>query len=296
MRPGRRLDDEDAAAVVDRLGEAAAIMRDAPNREGCVSRIEGRGRLLLTGDLHDNPQHFQKVIQFARLDEDPTAHLVLHELIHGERLVNGLDLSYRMLVKVADLLVAHPGRVHVLLANHELAQMAGHSVSKGAGCMTTKFNEGLAWRFGDEADLVADAVAEFVRAMPLAARSENGILCAHSLPGPGMMDRFDVGILDRELEDRDYEPMHGSAWMMVWGRGHTEAQVESLAERWNVEFFSLGHAFVENGIGIGGPRTILLNSDHERAMVLPVELSDAPPSVESAVFSALPLAGLGAED
>ena len=42
MRPGRRLDDEDAAAVVDRLGEAAAIMRDAPNREGCVSRIEGR--------------------------------------------------------------------------------------------------------------------------------------------------------------------------------------------------------------------------------------------------------------
>lgn len=258
--------------------------------------VEGRGRLLATGDLHDNPRHFSKVVRCSGLATDPDAHLVLHELIHGENLVNGLDLSYRMLVKVANLVLQYPGRVHVLLANHELAQMAGHSVSKGGGCMTSLFNDGLNAVFEDDADLVAAAIGEFVRSLPLVARTENGILCAHSVPGPGMMDRFDSDILDRDLVVADYEPFHGSAWMMVWGRGQSEMQMEALAERWGVSLFCLGHAFVADGIGIGGPRTILLNSDHERGMVLPLELSESAPTVESVIFGARPLASVEVVD
>ena len=289
-----RVDERDAVEVTDLLHAAAESMRSAPGRRGCVSAIAGDGRLLATGDLHDNPVHFQKVVAYSGIREDPDAHLVLHELIHGERLMNGVDLSYRMLVKVAGLLVDHPGRVHALLANHELAQMAGHSVSKGGGCMTERFEEGLDWAFGDEAGQVADAVSAFVRAMPLAARTDRGILCAHSVPGPSMMERFDLGILDREIRDEDYTPLHGSAWMMVWGRGQNAAQMEMIAERWDVSLFCLGHAFVENGIAIGGPRTILLNSDHERGAVLPIDLSEPPPTIESAMFSAVPLAALEA--
>ena len=289
MRP---VDELDAVAVVDRLSEAAAAMRDAPNRKGSVSLVDGRGTLLVTGDLHDNPTNFAKVVRCSKIAEKEDAHVILHELIHGERLENDLDLSYRMLVKVASLVLEHPGRVHVLLANHELAQMAGHSVSKGGGCMTTLFDQGLQEVFKEEADLVASAIGEFVRALPLAARTENGVLCAHSLPGPTMMNRFDVGILDRELEHHDYDPMEGSAWMMVWGRGQSEAQMELLAEEWGVSLFCLGHAFVENGIGIGGPRTILLNSDHEQAMVLPIDLDAPVPTMEAAVFGAFPLASV----
>lgn len=292
----RSIDEQDPAAVVDRLAAAASAMRDAPNRRGCVSLVEGRGTLLATGDLHDNPRHFSKVVQHSQLSTDPDAHLVLHELIHGENLVNGMDLSYRMLVKVANLVLQYPGRVHVLLANHELAQMAGHSVSKGGGCMTTLFNDGLQTVFEDDADLVTAAIEEFVRALPLAARTENGVLCAHSVPGPTMMDAFDSGILDRDLVASDYEPFHGSAWMMVWGRGQSDTQMEALAEHWGVSLFCLGHAFVENGIGIGGPRTVLLNSDHERGMVLPLDLSAPVPTVESAIFNAIPLASVEAVD
>ena len=290
------VDDQDAVAVVDRLSSAAAAMRDAPNRRGSVSLVDGPGTLLVTGDLHDNPTNFAKVIRCSKIAENPNAHVILHELIHGDRLVDGLDLSYRMLVKVASLVLEHPGRVHMLLANHELAQMAGHSVSKGGGCMTTLFDQGLCETFKGEADLVASAIGEFVRALPLAARTENGVLCSHSLPGPSMMDRFDLGILDRELEYQDYDPMAGSAWMMVWGRGQGEAQMESLAEEWGVSLFCLGHAFVENGIGIGGPRTILLNSDHEQAMVLPIDLDAPAPSIESAVFGAYPLSSVEVRD
>lgn len=292
MKTVRPVDDQDAVAVVDRLASAAAAMREAPNRRGSVSMVDGRGTLLVTGDLHDNPTNFAKVVRCSRIAEENDTHVILHELIHGERLENDLDLSYRMLVKVAGLVLEHPGRVHVLLANHELAQMAGHSVSKGGGCMTTLFDQGLLAVFKDEADLVASAIGEFVRALPLAARTENGVLCSHSLPGPGMMERFDMGILDRDLEHHDYAPMEGSAWMMVWGRGQSEVQMEALAEAWGVSLFCLGHAFVENGIGIGGPRTILLNSDHDQAMVLPIDLDAPAPTMESAVFGAIPLASV----
>jgi hypothetical protein len=290
-----RIDDCDPVAVATLLQAASESMLDAPGRRGCVAAIAGKGRLLATGDLHDNPMHFAKVVEYSRVREDPDAHLVLHELIHGERLVKGVDLSYRMLVKVAELLVDHPGRVHAILANHELAQMAGHSVSKGGGCMTERFNDGLDWVFGEAAPMVADAVSTFVEAMPIAARTDHGVFCSHSLPGPTMMERFDLGLIERSLELADYQSVHGSAWMMVWGRGQTAEQMEMIAERWNVSLFCLGHAFVERGIAIGGPRTLLLNSDHEHGAVLPIDLGDAPPTTESAMFSAIPLAALEAK-
>lgn len=285
--------DRRASDVMALFRAAAESMRSAPNREGCISKIPSQGRLLATGDLHDNPMHYAKVVSLAALDADPDHHVILQELIHGERTMNGLDLSYRMLVKVAQLILDYPGQVHPLLANHELAQMAGHSVSKGGGCMTTRFTDGLEFVFGDDAEGVAEAMGVFVMAMPLAARSDHGIFCSHSLPGPAMMTRFDLDIVERDLVPDDYLPLHGSAWMMVWGRGHTPEQMESIADRWGVSLFLLGHAFVENGIEIGGPRTILLNTDHDRAAVLPIDLGEAPPTVETAMFSSIPLSALG---
>ncbi|MAD19517.1 MAG: hypothetical protein CMJ52_04760 [Planctomycetaceae bacterium] len=289
----RTFDDRRADDVVELLRSASEIMRSHPGRRGAVDWIPARGRLLATGDLHDNPMHFQKVVELARLDADPDHHVVLQELIHGERTMNGVDLSYRMLTKVAKLLLDHPGQVHPLLANHELAQMAGHSVSKGGGCMTTRFHEGLDYVFGEDAEAVFEVLRDFILAMPLAARTEHGIFCSHSLPGPAMMSRFDLDVLDRDLADDDYEALVGSAWMMVWGRGHTAEQMDAIADRWGVSIFLLGHAFVENGIEIGGPRTILMNTDHERGAVLPIDLDGPPPTVESAMFSVLPLSAVG---
>ena len=295
MIEATKFSDRRGGDVVELFRAAADAMLTAPNRDGCISKIPARGRLLATGDLHDNPMHFAKVISLAALDADPDHHVILQELIHGERTMNGLDLSYRMLVKVALLLLEHPGQVHPLLANHELAQMAGHSVSKGGGCMTTRFTEGLEFVFGDDAEDVAEAMGVFVRALPLAARTDHGIFCSHSLPGPAMMSRFDLDIVDRGLGPEHYLPLQGSAWMMVWGRGHTAEQMEAIADRWGVKLFLLGHAFVENGIEIGGPRTILLNTDHERAAVLPIDLGEAPPTVETAMFSSIPLAAIGSQ-
>jgi hypothetical protein len=340
-----QLDLTDAAGVVETLRSAAAANRSAACRRGSVDVIgpgvdrEPRGergeRLIATGDLHDNPLHLARLVEAAGLG-DPArpaaAHLTLHEIIHPDRLVNGMDFSYRALTRVAALKVAFPEHVHTLLANHELAQVLGAGIVKDGVKVVEAFNEGVAYAFGDRAGDVLAAVAEFIRSMPLALvasgarpdtppsarrgaagpddRMEDGpgrdtdpeiggaaacgagtVLCAHSLPAPELMDRFDPGVLERDLAEDDYTPRRGSAHLMVWGRGHTPEQLRTLAERWGVGLFVLGHEKAEDGAMTVPPNAVVLNSDHERGVYLPIDLDRPPASVSEALGRVTRLAG-----
>lgn len=266
-------------------------MRSSTFRTGSLVQLPAAGRILVTGDLHDNPEHLRKIVQLARLDASADRHVVFHEIIHSERLVNNVDLSHRMLARLAELIVAYPQQVHVLLANHELAQMTGQGVSKGAGNSVELFNAGLQFVFSGQWSSVAESIGSFIRAMPLALASESGLFCAHSLPAPRSMEQFDLGVLRRELTDEDYRSRTGSAYLMVWGRGHTPEQIDQLAEHWEVNLFCLGHQHVETGLAIRGERVIVLNSDHEAAAVLPIDLANLP-TTEEAAFAAIRLRGV----
>ena len=287
------VDTADAEAVIDVLGAAAEHCRTERYRTHSTVRLPKRGRLLATGDLHDNPYHFDAVIRAASLDLSSDHHLLLHELIHGENLINGLDLSYRMLVRVAELKNRYPDQVHPILANHELAQMTGRSISKGAGDNRLLFDGGLAYVFGEEDDAprVREALNAFMRSWPLAVVTESGVLCAHSLPRDAMLPKFDAGILERDLHEEDYDSGTGSAYLMVWGRNHTDRTLDTLAERWKVSTFILGHAFAESGYEPLGRRGIILNSDHERGAVLPIDLT-ATPDRDQWLWSVRPISSL----
>jgi len=285
-------DLSDASAVVDLLNAGADAVLGCSNREGCCVRLPARGRLLATGDLHDNPIHLRTIVELSKLDQSRDHHVVLHELIHGDKLVNGMDLSYRMLSRVAGLAVEYPEQVHPLLANHELAQLTGKGVSKGAGNSVEMFADALDFAFRDHAGDVADAVSRFILAMPLALVSEGGVLCAHSLPTAAMMKHFDPAVFDRPLEHDDYLSPHGAAYLMTWGRGHTDEQVEELADAWDVQLFCLGHQHVDTGLEMKGPRVLVLNSDHERGTVLPLDLA-ALPTPEEALMYGMPLRAYG---
>ena len=286
--PAMPMDLNDHAAVIDLLEEAAVLLRSHPNRRGCCVNLPARGRLVLTGDLHDNVIHLKKVLSLAKLDQDPEHHVILHELIHGERLINGLDFSHRMICRVAELVREAPLQVHPLLANHEMAQLTGKGVSKGAGNATELFLEAIDYVYGDDGPDVAEAVNTFFKAMPLALRSEHGVFCAHSLPNNRLMGSFDRDVLERELVDEDYLGPTGAAYSMCWGRVHTDEQLAELAESWGVRMFCLGHQKVETGIEQRHPNAITLNSDHDRGVALPVRL-DALPSPEEALINAIPL-------
>ncbi|MEA5557623.1 hypothetical protein [Nodularia spumigena] len=292
-----QLDLRDPDLVIRLFKEGTDASRDARCRVGSIDRIEPPGTLIATGDLHDNPVHMGRVVEAAGMGLHPTPnqhahHLTLHELIHSDRLMNGMDMSYRALARAAALKAAYPERVHLLLANHELSQIVGAGIIKDGIRVVEAFDAGVEFAFHERAEEVEQAIDDFVRAMPLALRCVTprfDILCAHSLPGIGMMQRFDPAVLSRDLTPADYEPRVGSAHLMVWGRGYDAEQLEDLVERWGVNMFILGHEKAENGAKLVPPNAIILNSDHDRGVYLPIDLSD-PPSVSEAMMGVIPLA------
>ena len=264
-----------------------------------IDHIAAPGMLIATGDLHDNPMHFAKVVRAAGLDDgnasgNAPCHLVLHEVIHSDRLIGGVDLSYRALARVAALKAAHPELVHTLLANHELAQYSGTNIIKDGIKPVEAFNAGVEYVFGDGAEEVLTSIKAFIRSMPIALRCSGPrgeFLVSHSLPSAAMMNRFDPTILSRELTDEDYEPRKGSLHLLVWGRGYDHELVEDLVERWGVSTFIVGHEHAENGVRQVDPCVLILNSDHEKGVYLPIDLSD-PPRVEHMLERVVSLASV----
>jgi hypothetical protein len=309
------VDLRDAGAVIAMLRAGTAACIATPGRRGCTEWVEvdpswsgsPGATLIATGDLHDNPLHLARLVRAAGIDEAWEAktgarlgepgypgelgyprepgypgpcHLTLHELIHGDRLVNGLDYSYRVLVRAAAMKAAFPDRVHVLLANHEIAQLSGTAVAKDGVRCNEAFDEAIDVAFGDRSGEVRSFIHVFLTSLPLAVRFrcaglDGDVLCAHSLPAPEMMGSFDLGALDRELTPEDFTKRTGAARAMTWGRGHTAEQIAELARRWNVRLFALGHEKAEEGATVLSPQAIVLNSDHERGVYARMDLTRA---------------------
>ncbi len=288
-----RFDAANAEIVASWFRAGAEALLSAGCRQHSIDIVAAPGTLIATGDLHDNPGHFATLMAVAGLSldasppHDPPAapgctHLLLHELIHGDRLVNGLDFSYRTLARVAQLKAIFPERVHVVLGNHELSQIVGAGIVKDGVRVVEAFNAGVEYVFGGSAGMIHDAIADFVRAMPiaLAADTPRGrILCSHSLPSAMMMAKFDPSLLSRDLVPGDYEPRTGAAHLMVWGRGYDLELLEDLVERWGVSMFILGHDKIEEGARFVPPNALVLNSDHANGVYVPIDLAN-PASAE----------------
>ena len=269
----RQINFSNPSLVCNTLISAADKMLNLSSRSGCTHHLGSTGTAWVSGDLHDNSFNLSKIIDLASLDI-PTNHVVLQEIIHSSGPTKEHDLSYRMLVRVASLVLDYPTQVHPILANHELSQATKKQITKGGEELVGRFVRGVEYVFGNNASEVLSAINTFIYAMPLAVRSAGGLMCCHSLPDESKMDRFDVRILARDIQPADLVMSTGSANMVVWGRHHTKSQYNELAQFWGVTLFCLGHAIVPSGIEIAASNVLRLNSDHENGVVLPVDLSN----------------------
>jgi len=291
------IDMSNPEEVAQTLRDGAQANRSASCRQGSIDSISAPGHLTATGDTHDHPKNFRAIVAAAGLDGEfgsEPKHLTLHEIIHPDMKPSlpgaplPVDTSYQGLTRVAKLKTQYPEFVHFLLANHELAQAIDSLIVKNGVRCVEAFNAGIDQNFGHDstnAHTVRDAVKEFIFSMPIALRAhcpQGDILCAHSLPGPGMMDRFDTTILSRDLTEKDYEPRVGSAHLMTWGRGYDHEQLEDLTERWGINLFILGHEHADNGYALIEPNAIVLNTDHDKGVYLPIDLDHKPTLTQSA--------------
>lgn len=266
------LDLNDANRITDLLYKTAELNLSDPQRNACVVNLPDHGSLLATGDLHDNTPALQRIVKQAKLDQSPDHHLVMHELIHGPNRLNGMDLSIRTLARACAIKCAFPEQVCFLLSNHELAQRRQEHVFKDGGSDVDAFNDGLEHLYEGEASRVHQAFDAYVDSLPLAVRCANGVMVSHSLPSPRKIEVFDKDVLERDLTDADYSSQ-GSAHYMVWGRHQNNKIAGELAQAWGVKAFVVGHQQAEMGWEEKAHNMLILASDHNHGVCLPIDLS-----------------------
>lgn len=264
-----------ADEVIEVFDTAAEENRLSPLRHGQIVQLPDQGEVWMTGDLHDHRTNFRKLTKAGDLGKNPERHLVLHELIHGDHYDgDGAEDSWHMLYKAALLKCDFSRQVHFLLANHDLAQVQGEGIMKAGLSVCEAFTAGVRRDFKDRGDAVSIAISEFFLSLPLAVRCPNGLFFCHSLPTDAQIDAFDFTVFDRALSGPDYMRRTGPVYQLIWGRNMTPATAEKFGDNVGANILVTGHQPQDTGYGVNGERHLILASDHNQGVFLPLKLAE----------------------
>jgi hypothetical protein len=277
--------------IVDLLNKGTEANNADKYRRDNLICLPAEGNLILTGDLHGHRRNFERIVAFADLANNPERHIVIQEIIHGgpEDSYGGC-LSYRLLFDVIRYKLNFPDRVHIIMGNHDTAFINNSEVMKDGREMNRAMRQAIDREFEQDADEVKLAIRQNLFSQPLAIRAENGVWASHSLPGDRMVDKFDPQIFHRQLRVNDVV-RPGSAYLLTWGRRHSQALLDKLARQFDVNVFVLGHQPQEKGWKRAGENLIIIASNHNHGCLIPVDLTQSY-TVERLIESIVPLASL----
>jgi hypothetical protein len=145
-------------------------------------------------------------------------------------------------------------------------------------------------RFGSAGPDVRLAIRQFLFSQPLAVKCSNRVWISHSLPNDRCIDEFDRGVFERELRLSDCEKP-GPAYLLTWGRRHSQTALDRMAKLLDVDLFVLGHQPQPDGWSQAGNNLIILASDHDHGCLLQIDLSKTYQTAEL-VRSLIPLAAI----
>jgi hypothetical protein len=244
-------------------------------RQAQTVTLPADAEVWMTGDIHDHRTNFAKLLAHADLANHPARHLVLHELIHGDHYdADGAEGSWNTLYKAAELKALFPGQVHFLLANHDLAQIHGEGIMKSGLSVCEAFYKGLKRDFPGEYHKVNVAVTDFLLSLPLAIRCPNGLFFCHSLPTDDQVAAFDYTVFDRELTGPDYKRRTGAVYQLIWGRNISAAAAADFADQVGASLIITGHQPQEMGYLVNGDRHLIIASDHNQGVFIPLSTSE----------------------
>ncbi len=262
-----------AAEVVETFEAAAEENRLSSLRQEQTITLPNSGEVWMTGDIHDHRTNFAKLIRLADLGQNPDRHLVLHELIHGDHYdPSGAEDSWQTLFKAAELKSTFSGQVHFLLANHDLAQIQGEGIMKAGLSVCEAFTAGVMRDFGAHGTAVNFAISDFLLTLPLAVRCPNGLFFCHSLPTDSQIANFDFTIFDRPLTGNDYQRRIGPVYQLIWGRNMSSATANTFAEKVSSTILITGHQPQDTGFATNGEKHLIIASDHNQGVFLPLDL------------------------
>jgi hypothetical protein len=260
-------------------------------RQGNIVCLPSHGTLLITGDLHGHRRNFERIVAMADLGHNKNTHVILQEIIHGgPEDAEGGCLSYRLLFDAVAYKVKFPDRVHIIMGNHDTAFISNTDVMKNGKEMNSAMRAALDREFRHASERVKLAIRQFLFSQPLAVKCPNRIFVSHSLPADRNGDKFDNRIFERQLRINDIiRP--GSAYLLTWGRSHSQHLLDKMAKSLDADVFILGHQRQETGCSKAGTNLIILATDHDHGCVLPIDLAKSY-TVEKLLELIVPVAAI----
>jgi len=184
----------------------------------------------------------------------------VQEVLHGgPRDDTGAGQSHRLLEQIVNLAEAHPGHVHLLMGNHEMAEWTCRRVQKSGEDLSLVFRQGLVRSYGCQAVEVGEAIRALCGALPVVVRLPNRIAAVHSMPRARILEGTSRDVLDRDLTpeqcDKGCLPFE-----MVWGRLGRASDAEAFAAWLDVDWVVTGHEPCSDGFAIPNPHQVLLET------------------------------------
>ncbi|MCP4255894.1 MAG: hypothetical protein GY774_00030 [Planctomycetes bacterium] len=277
--------------IIDLLNKGIEILNADKFRRGNVIHLPAEGSLIITGDIHGHRRNFERIVAFADLPNNPQRHILLQEIIHGgPEDAHGGCLSYELLFEAIRYKLTFPEQVHLILGNHDTAFINNSEVMKDGKEMNRAMRQAMEREFQGDSDNIALAIRQFLFSQPLAIRCNNRIWISHSLPNDRTINKFDSKILDRQLKINDVV-RPGSAYLLTWGRKHSQATLDKLAQLLDIDIFILGHQPQEQGWNQAGNNLIIIASNHNHGCLLSIDLAKSY-NIEKIIDSIVPLASI----
>ncbi len=277
--------------IIDLLKKGIDANNTDTFRRGNLIHLPADGNLIITGDIHGHRRNFEKIVSFADLDNNPDRHIILQEIIHGgPEDPQGGCLSYKLLFDVIRYKLDFPQCVHIIMGNHATAFINDSEILKNGKEMNRALRCAIEREFKENSIEIISAMKQLLFSMPLAVKCDTKIWISHSLPSDRLADKFDREILDRQLIPEDLVKP-GSAYLLTWGRKHSQQLLDKMAGLFDVDIFVLGHQAQPQGWSRAGKNLIIIASDHNHGCLLPVNLAKSY-TVEQLIESIVPLASI----
>lgn len=239
---------------------AAAVRANESDlfRTGLLVELPAGGEVMVTGDLHGNAGNLRRIVELADLARHGNRHLVLQELVHETDAEAEVCGSYRLVEMAARLKTTFPGQAHLLLGNHEFAEMLGLEIGKFGRELNGAFLEGVRAAYGPRADEVHKAYIRFWRSCPVAARTRNRIFICHSTPRAEKAAGLDLNYLRSATPDEAFH-RNSPVFAMLWGRDYRPGTAEEFARRMEADVLLVGHTACAQGVQSPNARHVILD-------------------------------------
>lgn len=240
------------------MDEAAEANRTDRFRRGLLVELPSQGEVLVTGDLHGQRGNLERIIRRARLPRYRQRHLVLQELVHELNREDGVCRSHRVVELGAQLKRTFPAQVHILLGNHEFAELLDLPIGKNGQELNFAFAKGGRRIYGDRWPEVEASYHRFWRTCPLALRTENRIFISHSTPRLEKIGELSLDYL-RETPAEQALQRNGPVFDMLWGRDYRPEAADAFAQRMDADVLIVGHTPCEDGLAVPNARHVVLD-------------------------------------